>query len=178
MDGINQPIKLEPGQFITGRYELHGAYHKWRRGYKKRHPSARTVWRWLKTLEKMQLLTIKSFNKFSIITMSNWPIEQIVKPEVTSSVTNRRPTGDHSEEVINKCKEGGEKKTPTLASNEKICDSCGKPFQPTKPYHPVCDYCYQPGSYGLSGRYNYPKCQGCGMEASSVKDGLCPLCED
>jgi hypothetical protein len=110
--------------------------------------------------------------------MANWPKEQTQKQKVSNSVSNRRSSDEHRETLSNHSKEGGEKKTPTLVSDEKICDSCGKPFQPTKPYHTVCDYCYQPGSYGLSGRYNYPKCQGCGMEASSVKDGLCPLCED
>ena len=38
VDGIVKPITLEAGQFITGRFKLHGNYHQWRRGYKKRSP--------------------------------------------------------------------------------------------------------------------------------------------
>jgi len=92
MDGVTQPVKLKPGQFITGRDALHANYHQGRRGYKKRHPSAKTLWRWLKKLENMQLLSIKSTNKFSIITMANWPIEQADKQKVSNNVSNSCPT--------------------------------------------------------------------------------------
>lgn len=96
MEGYVKPIPVLPGQFITGRYQLHGMYHQWRKGYKKRSPSPRTVWRWLHFLKEMQILTIKSFNKFSIITVINWETYQ----QNDQQMTNRWPADDHKQECI------------------------------------------------------------------------------
>lgn len=60
-----QEIPLKPGQFITGRHSLAKDI-----GLKPR--SARSSWNWLKILESMQFLTIKSTNKFSIVSINNW----------------------------------------------------------------------------------------------------------
>ncbi|NIO19672.1 MAG: hypothetical protein GTN76_02710, partial [Candidatus Aenigmarchaeota archaeon] len=96
IDGIVEPIRVEPGQFITGRYELHADYHQRRRGYKKRSPSPFTVWRWLLSLRDMQNLSIKSFNKYSIISISNWKLYQ----ENEQQMSNRRATDEHKQERI------------------------------------------------------------------------------
>lgn len=72
IEGVIKPVKVEPGQFITGRFELHRDYHQSRRGYKKLLPSPYTAWRWLVSLRDMQMLSIKSFNKYSIISIINW----------------------------------------------------------------------------------------------------------
>jgi hypothetical protein len=102
IDGLVEPVLVRSGQFITGRYELHGDYHQWRRGYKKRSPSPRTVWRWLEKLRNLQMLTIKSFSKYSIITINNWNQYQAFDQQMT----NRRPTDDHKQECIKNDKEG------------------------------------------------------------------------
>jgi len=96
IDGIVEPVKVEPGQFITGRFELHADYHQRRRGYKKRSPSPVTVWRWLLSLRDMQNLNIKSYSKYSIISISNWKSYQ----ENDQQMINRRSTGDHKQEGI------------------------------------------------------------------------------
>jgi len=101
IDGIVEPVKVEPGQFITGRFELHADYHQRRRGYEKRFPSPRTVWRWLVSLRNMQNLTIKSSSKYSIISITNWHTYQ----ESDQLVTNGCPTGDHKQEVNKNDKE-------------------------------------------------------------------------
>lgn len=72
VDGSLKPVMVQRGQFITGRYQLHGEYHQWSRGYKKRKPSARTLWRWLHTLQGMGMITIRSSNKYSLVTIINW----------------------------------------------------------------------------------------------------------
>jgi hypothetical protein len=95
IDGIVEPVKVESGQFITGRFELHADYHQRRRGYERRFPSSRTVWRWLVSLRNMQNLTIKSYSKYSIISIINWHTYQ----ENVQRVTNRCPAGDHKQEV-------------------------------------------------------------------------------
>jgi len=102
IEGLVEPVLVKTGQFITGRYQLHGDYHQWRRGYKKRSPSPKTAWRWLEKLRNLQMLTIKSFNKYSIITINNWDQYQAFDQQMT----NRRPTDDHKQECIKNDKEG------------------------------------------------------------------------
>jgi hypothetical protein len=69
VDGIGRPIKIMPGQFITGIYSLHKKYY---RRKKKSNISPSTLWRKLQILQNMQNLQIKSYNKYSIITIVKW----------------------------------------------------------------------------------------------------------
>lgn len=86
--GIARPIKLNPGQFITGRFSLHEDYHQGKK--RKKHISPLTLWRKLKILENMQNLNIESRSVCSIITISNW--EQYQQGE--QRVNNGRTTGE------------------------------------------------------------------------------------
>lgn len=72
--GILQPVNLQPGQYITGRWALHYDYHQGhiQRYSRKKKPIPYTLMRWLFTLQTMGLLTISTYNKYSIITVSNW----------------------------------------------------------------------------------------------------------
>ena len=80
MPGLLKPVKLEPGQFITGRSSLWEDYHqihlKKRKPRRKPLPSPYTLIRWLLTLQEMQMLCIKTCNKYSIITILNWELYQ------------------------------------------------------------------------------------------------------
>lgn len=70
----NQTVLLSPGQFVTGRFELHSEYNN---GLKKKDQvSEYTVWRWLISLEKGGFLSIKTSNKFSVVTIDNWGVYQ------------------------------------------------------------------------------------------------------
>ncbi|MBZ5752450.1 hypothetical protein [Metabacillus rhizolycopersici] len=70
----NQVIVLFPGQFITGRHSLEEDYN--RELQKKYRVSGKTLWRWLKVLESQGFVSIKSTNKYSIITILNWIMYQ------------------------------------------------------------------------------------------------------
>ena len=73
--GILEPIKINPGQFLTGRFALHYDYHQGdiRKRYSlKDRPTPYTLIRWLQSLEAMQLLSIETCNKYSIVTVINW----------------------------------------------------------------------------------------------------------
>lgn len=83
----SEPIKIEAGQFITGRYTLHKDYYKRK---KKNNKSPYTVWRWLQILEKYENLSIKSYNKYSIITIRNWNMYN----NNVQQVSNRCATGE------------------------------------------------------------------------------------
>ena len=65
-----QVVRLEPGQFVTGRFELEKEYNDGVPNRKK--ISASTLQRWLRKLETWQMLNIKTYSKFSIVTVSNW----------------------------------------------------------------------------------------------------------
>ena len=60
LSGLLKPVKIEPGQFITGRNSLWQEYHqlhlKKRKPSRKPAPSLITVYRWLLTLQEMELL--------------------------------------------------------------------------------------------------------------------------
>ena len=83
-----QEVKLQAGQFIFGRkaasYEL---------GLSER--SVRTC---LESLEKTKKTTIKTTNKFSIITIINWDTyqqeQQTNDQQLDKPATNKRPTND------------------------------------------------------------------------------------
>ena len=104
ISGILIPIKLRPGQFITGRDSLHFDYHQGDLNKKyssKATPTAITLYRWLLNLKKMQILNINSYNKYSIITICNWNHYQ--KDE--QQMNNRRTTDEHKQECIKNDKE-------------------------------------------------------------------------
>lgn len=104
--GILQPVKLKPGQFVTGRYALHRDYHQaggGKRYSRKAAPTAYSLIRWLQNLEKMQILSIKTCNKYSIITVLNWDQYQ----EDEQQMSNRRASNEHKQTHINT-----NKKTP------------------------------------------------------------------
>lgn len=69
VSGLAQPVRVEDGQFITGRFEFHAAMFPKKR---KTNPCSKTTWRWLQTLESVQNVAIKTSNKFSVVTVINW----------------------------------------------------------------------------------------------------------
>lgn len=82
----NQMVKLEPGQFVTGRNVLFEEFNK---GAKKEEIiSDRTLWRWIKNFEEWEMLSIKSTTKYSVVTVINWNEHQ----QHDQRVSNSRPT--------------------------------------------------------------------------------------
>lgn len=69
-----QVIELEPGQFITGRTVLADDYNRGVKPKDRVHET--TVWRWLKTLEIMGNLHIKTHNKYSVVNIDKWAFYQ------------------------------------------------------------------------------------------------------
>ncbi|MBZ5203228.1 hypothetical protein HU147_18655 [Planomicrobium chinense] len=69
-----QVVKLQPGEFVTGRFALAEEYNKG--SAPKNRVNDLTIWRWLKLLEKLEMLNIKSSNKFSVVTVLNWQMYQ------------------------------------------------------------------------------------------------------
>ena len=70
----NQVVELEPGQFVTGRYSAGEELNM--------NPS--TFWKRVKTLEKLEMIEIKSNNKYSVISVINWASYQLSTEKVTT----------------------------------------------------------------------------------------------
>lgn len=92
----NEVVKLKRGQFITGRNAL---AEEMNRGVKpKQKLNERTWFRYLKNLEKWGMLSIKSTNKYSIVTIVNYSIYQDVfkkgDHEVDQQLSSSCPTTD------------------------------------------------------------------------------------
>lgn len=80
--------KLKPGQFITGRKVLTEELNK---GMKNELKLSEKSWeRYLKNLEKWKMLTIKTTNKYSVVTIIKWYEYQ----ETDQQLTNSCPTTD------------------------------------------------------------------------------------
>jgi len=106
ISGILKPLKLNSGQFVTGRYSLHYDYHqgdKKRKYSRKTAPTPYTLIRWLLILQEMQMLSIKTFNKYSIITILNWhlyqenPSQTLDTRELSTSLTAKQAMSANSE---------------------------------------------------------------------------------
>ncbi|WP_339188388.1 DnaD domain protein [Paenibacillus sp. FSL R5-0490] len=65
-----QEVLLQPGQFVTGRFALQQDYNAGVAPRKKIKDT--TLWSWLKRLESFGNLDIKSYNKYSVVTVVNW----------------------------------------------------------------------------------------------------------
>lgn len=98
LDGVNTPIKVDPGQFISARFSLHSEYYSLQKRSVRRF-SPLTLWRKLKVLEDMQILNINSNSKYSIVTIVNWSTYQNVVSENEhqneQQLNNSRTTAEH-----------------------------------------------------------------------------------
>ena len=57
-----QLVKLKPGQFVTGRFK----------GAEELELKPSTFYKYIKSLESLQMISVKSNNKMTLITLENW----------------------------------------------------------------------------------------------------------
>lgn len=108
LEGVNDPIKLKPGQFVTGRYSLHSDYYSGQRGRKSNFTqkvSPQTLFRKLKVLSSMEILNIKSTNKYSIITITNWDKYQKIDGKQNNKLNNNVTSAEHQMNTDNNDKQ-------------------------------------------------------------------------
>lgn len=86
-----QEVLLQKGQFVFGR----------KKASKELQMSESMVYRYMKVLEKLQMLNIKSNNKFSVVSIEKWEDYQDNKEIIDSKINNKRTTNEHKQE----CKE-------------------------------------------------------------------------
>lgn len=86
-----QEVLLQKGQFVFGR----------KKASKELQMSESMVYRYMKVLEKLQMLNIKPNNKFSVVSIEKWEDYQENKEIIDSKINNKRTTNEHKQE----CKE-------------------------------------------------------------------------
>lgn len=125
-----QTVKLMPGEFVTGRYDITDLYNSGLKN-KDKVKGEKTVFRWLETLESGGFLTIKKTNKFSIISIDKWDFYQgndsDDDQENDHQMTIKRPSNDHQMTTNNNVKnlenEKNDKKKdimPKLSFSESV----------------------------------------------------------
>jgi hypothetical protein len=91
-------IMLNPGQFVTGRFELSAALGG----------NASSTYKRLKRLESLTMIGLQSNNKNTLVTVLNWESYQIDKSDLDNEVTangqesNRKVTGKGQQSNTNK----------------------------------------------------------------------------
>lgn len=119
----NQMVKLEIGEFVTGRISL---FEEFNRGAKpSEHVSESTLWRWLKNFEKWEMLNIKTTTKYSVVTVSNWSEHQQSEQQMNSKRTASEQQVNTINNVNNVNKEN---KEPTTTSTKPV-DGFAEVFQ-------------------------------------------------
>ena len=84
-------VQLKPGELATGRDAIAAATGL----------TSQNVRTCLKKLEKLNILTIKSTNKYSLISITNWISHQQINQQVTSSQPASNQQTNHKQEVKN-----------------------------------------------------------------------------
>lgn len=120
----NQMVKLERGQFITGRFAL---AEEMNRGVKpKQRINELTWWRHLSNLEKFGMLNIKTTNKYSIVTVENYDFYQgmVSKDEQQSEqqLNNKRTTDEQQLNTNNKDNKKNKDNNTSLVVKFSISD--------------------------------------------------------
>lgn len=103
-----QKIKLQPGQFVTGRYA----------GAKELKMNPSTFWKYLLWLSGNQSLDIQSNNKFSLVTLINWELYQI-EPQKSNSKNDSKMTTKEQQRDTNKNVKNEKNELINISEEEK-----------------------------------------------------------
>lgn len=87
--GCLEPIQVDRGEFVTGRNALHAALYP---SQDKGNPVARTVWRWLETLEAMECVKLRTVsNRCTVVSVCKYKDYQDANQDNVQPVSNPCP---------------------------------------------------------------------------------------
>ena len=133
-----QRVMLEPGQFVFGRNNA----------AKELRASPQNIRTCVQTLIKSQNLTIKSTNKFSIISIINWDSyqqdENKINQQTNKPLTSNQPTTNHKQ--THKHKSTKEKRIKTSSfcrllpdrNHDGVCQPQGNHARPRSIHRRIC----------------------------------------
>jgi DnaD/phage-associated family protein len=99
-------VELKPGQFVFGRSKAASELNM----------SESTVWRYMKLLEKLDSIALKSNNKFSVVTVGKWGDYQSHDTEGEQQKNNKRTTKEQQMDTNKNLK--NLKKSSSSGSNQ------------------------------------------------------------
>ena len=85
----NSIVRLDRGQFLTGRDALENEFNHGVR--REKRVSGKTLFRYLEMFAQLQMLSIKKSNKYTIVTVLNWDKYQYSCPEDVPKVSSDCP---------------------------------------------------------------------------------------
>ena len=86
-----QEVNLEKGQFVFGR----------KKASEELKMSESTIYKYIKLLEKLQMISVKSNNKFSVITVEKWEEYQVEELKDNNKVTTKEQQSNTNKNVKN-----------------------------------------------------------------------------
>lgn len=86
-----QEINLQKGQFVFGR----------KKASEELKMSESTIYKYIKLLEKLQMISVNSNNKFSVITVEKWEEYQIEELKDNNKVTTKEQQSNTNKNVKN-----------------------------------------------------------------------------
>lgn len=86
-----QEVTLQKGQFVFGR----------KRASEELKMSESTIYKYIKLLEKLQMISIKSNNKFSVVTVEKWEEYQVEELKDNNKVTTKEQQKNTNKNVKN-----------------------------------------------------------------------------
>ena len=88
-------IELKKGQFITGRFS----------GANELKVNESTWYKHIKLLEQLEMITLKSNNKYTVVSVVNWELYQVDKKENNNKITTKEQQNNTNNNVNNVNKE-------------------------------------------------------------------------
>lgn len=86
-----QEVNLEKGQFVFGR----------KKASEELKMSESTIYKYIKLLEKLQMISVNSNNKFSVITVEKWEEYQVKELKDNNKVTTKEQQKNTNKNVKN-----------------------------------------------------------------------------
>ena len=109
-----QPVSIQPGQFITGRFKAGEELGM----------NPNTFWKRIKVLEKLSMVELKSNNKYTLVSVINWASYQV--PETDGN--NKGTTKEQQSNTNNKGNKGKELYTQVI---DHLNLKAGTGYKPT-----------------------------------------------
>ena len=105
-----QTITLQPGQFIFGRLKA----------AEELHMKESTIYKYIKWLEKNGICNIKSNNKFSLVTITNWELYQLAETKGNSKSNNNVTTKEQQRNTNKNVKNDKNEKNIYIGLSENM----------------------------------------------------------
>ena len=86
-----QEVNLEKGQFVFGR----------KKASEELKMSESTIYKYIKLLEKLQMISVNSNNKFSVITVEKWEEYQVEELKDNNKVTTKEQQSNTNKNIKN-----------------------------------------------------------------------------